>query len=95
MWWMGDPEGYPEETWLVVFVSGEVMREVRGRVPETACGKNSENVSFEWGEKLHFVEPKTAKSYILLIWTPYFRTTFWAFLRSFDIICLPPFGAVR
>ena len=49
----------------LVFVSGEVMREVRDRESETAYGKNSENVAFEWGEKLHFVEPKTAKSYIL------------------------------
>ena len=50
----GGPEGYPWEIQLVVFESSEVMREVRGRKPETVCGKNSENVAFEW-----------VKSYIL------------------------------
>ena len=29
VWWIGDPEGYLWEIHLVVFVSGEVMREVR------------------------------------------------------------------
>ena len=41
MWWIGDPEGYPWEIHLVVFVSGEVMRMLhRGK----KSSENSENV---------------------------------------------------